>query len=80
MGPAKKRVRADTSVGPYKTSIYPPTGRGQSPAPTDSIAASINPGKQDPFPQNPQTNPPFSILPLPQFSPASCKLPFPVLY
>ena len=55
-------------------------GRGQSPAPTDSIAASINPGKQDAFPQNPQTNSPFSIPPSPQFSPASCKLPFPVLY
>ena len=28
------RSRADTQVGPYKTSICPPTGRGRSPAPT----------------------------------------------
>ena len=34
MGPAKNRPRADTAVGPYKTSInFGKTGRGQSPAP-----------------------------------------------
>ena len=73
--PPRTRPRADTQVGPYgfNRNTHQPqkSGRGQSPAPTDSIAASINPGKQDAFPQNPQTNSPFSILPLPQFSPAS---------
>ena len=82
--PPRTRPRADTQVGPYRSycGLHRPqdSGRGQSPAPTDSIAASINPGKQDAFPQNPQTNSPFSIPPSPQFSPASCKLPLPVLY
>ena len=61
--PHGTRPRADTQVGPYRSSIYPPKpgGDGAPPLPVPP-KPSINPGKTECLSENPQTNSPFSIL------------------
>ena len=61
--PHGTRPRADTQVGPYKTSIYPqkPGGDRAPPLPIPP-EPSIDPGKTECLSENPQTNSQFSIL------------------
>ena len=63
MAPAKKRVRADTQVGPYRfyCSLHQPleTGRGQRPAPTvDECPMPVQDLPGHPHPRLPQTKTP----------------------
>ena len=72
---ARNRVRADTSVGPYGFScnLHPPGTTGGDGAPSLPIRLQppSTPEKQDTFPQNPQTNSPFSIFNCQLFIPHS---------
>ena len=71
--PPRTRPRADTQVGPYKSSIYPPPNRaGTEPRPYRFHRNPPTPEKRNAFPKThkPILHSPFSIIHCP-FPPAS---------
>ena len=87
--PPRTRPRADTSVGPYriwsKPSSPPENRAGTEPRPYQFDCSLHQPQKTGCLSAKPANqlsilHYQLSIPPSSQFSPASCKLPFPVLY